>query len=67
MKPDVQKNAASFDDVCRFLIKLGQAAHSYGSTATRLENFLSRATESLDLKGLIQCYPHRNDFRFSGR
>ena len=31
------KKEVAFDDACRFLIKLGEAAHAYGSTAARLE------------------------------
>jgi CubicO group peptidase (beta-lactamase class C family) len=31
----------SFEDACRFIIKVGTAAHNYGSTATRLESFLA--------------------------
>lgn len=64
MKPDVQKNAASFDDACRFLIKLGVAAHRYGSTATRLENFLSRATKALGFEGSFRVSPTEMIFAF---
>ena len=33
-----------FDEVGLFIIKLGESAHGYGSTAARLEMFLSRLT-----------------------
>lgn len=66
MKPDVQKNAASFDDVCRFLIKLGQAAHRYGSTTNRLETYLTRITESFGLQGAFHITPTEMIFAFQG-
>ena len=33
-----------FDEVCQFIIKLGESADGFGSTAARLEMFLSRLT-----------------------
>ena len=47
----------SFDEAFRFIIKLGKAAHGYGSTATRLEAFLSRLTKSLGYEGVFRSRP----------
>ena len=42
------KKEVAFDEACRFLIKLGEAAHAYGSTAARLEGIAnSKALSAL--------------------
>jgi uncharacterized membrane protein YjjP (DUF1212 family) len=46
-----------FGHVYRFIITLGEAAHGYGSTATRLEEFLSRLTETFGYSGVFRSTP----------
>jgi hypothetical protein len=42
-----------FEDACRFIIKVGTAAHNYGATATRLESFLAGlATNDESISGV---------------
>jgi len=58
MDNDGQSTARkSFDEAFRFIIKLGTAAHGYGSTATRLEAFLKRLTKRLGYEGVFQSRP----------
>lgn len=47
----------SFEEAYDFIIKLGEAAHGYGSTATRLEAFLSRLTKTLGYDGVFRSTP----------
>ena len=44
----------TFDEVCRFLITVGKASHSYGSTTAQIESFLSR---------LIVLFGYQGTFR----
>ena len=46
-----------FDEVCRFIIKLGKAAHKYGSPAIRLESYLDRVTKVFGLVGEFHSTP----------
>lgn len=52
-----------FDEACRFVIKLGTAAHGYGSNTARLEAFLSRVTKALGFRGAFRSTP--NDIWFA--
>ena len=45
---------AIFDEACDFIIKLGEAAHGYGSTAGRLEVYLTRLTAALGYCGAFR-------------
>jgi hypothetical protein len=47
MSPDNQTKNTNFDVACDFIIKLGEAAHGYGSTDARLEVYLTRMTGRL--------------------
>jgi uncharacterized membrane protein YjjP (DUF1212 family) len=47
----------SFDEAFSFIVKLGKAAHGYGSTATRLGAFLSRLTRTLGYDGVFRSRP----------
>ena len=47
MHSDNHTNDKAFDEACDFIIKLGEAAHGYGSTAARLEVYLTRMTGRL--------------------
>ncbi|MGB5573034.1 MAG: threonine/serine exporter family protein [Thermoanaerobaculia bacterium] len=58
------KKGVPFDEACRFLIKLGQAAHAYGSTAARLEAYLARMTAAFGLGGVFQSTPTDIVFAF---
>ncbi len=46
---------SEFDQACRFLIAVGKAAHSYGSTTAQVESFLSRLTGVLGYQGTIRA------------
>jgi uncharacterized membrane protein YjjP (DUF1212 family) len=46
MSADSNNKSEQFAEANRFLIKLAEAAHAYGSTAARLEAFLSRLTRA---------------------
>ena len=64
MKPHNTGSREPFDDVCRFLIKLGKAAHDYGSTSGRLEIYLSRLTAALGYSGAFRVTPTEMTFAF---
>ena len=53
-----------FDEVCRFIIKLGESAHGYGSTAARLEMFLSQLTRAFGIEGVFRSSPTDIVFAF---
>ena len=54
MSPDNQTKNTNFDDACAFIIKLGEAAHGYGSTDGRLEVYLTRLTEAFGYHGAFR-------------
>lgn len=58
------KKEVPFDEACRFLIKLGEAAHGYGSTAARLEAYLTRMTAVFGLGGVFRSTPTDVVFAF---
>lgn len=58
-------NDLAFDDACRFIIKLGMAAHGYGPNAIRLESYLSRLTTALGYRGEFRSTPRDLYFAFS--
>ena len=47
-----------------FIIKLGEAAHGYGSNAGRLEVYLSRLTAALGFQGVFRSTPTEIVFAF---
>ncbi len=55
---------SNFDDTCEFIIKIGIAAHGYGSSAGRLESFLSRLTTALGFHGVFRSTPTEIVFAF---
>jgi uncharacterized membrane protein YjjP (DUF1212 family) len=57
----------SFDEACRFIIKLGLAAHNYGSTSAELEAYLSRLTATLGYPGTFTSTPNEVMFAFQER
>ena len=54
MNTENHTNNKNFASACQFIIKLGKAAHGYGSTAGRLENYLTRMTEALGYRGAFR-------------
>jgi len=62
-----QGNSTSdFEAACQFVIKLGKTAHGYGSTAARLEAYLSRVTTALGYRGVFRSAPTELVFAFQG-
>ncbi len=53
-----------FDEACRFIIKVGVAAHGYGSPAARLEAFLARLTAAFGYRGVFHSTPTNMVFAF---
>jgi len=47
----------SFDEAWEFILKVGAAAHQYGSTSTRLEYFLSGLSDKLGYQGVFKSTP----------
>jgi uncharacterized membrane protein YjjP (DUF1212 family) len=47
----------SFEDAWGFILKVGVAAHGYGSTATRLESFLKDLSKRLGYQGVFRSTP----------
>ena len=54
----------SCDEVVGFIVKLGEAAHAYGSTAPRLEAYLSRVSTALGHGGVFRSTPTEIVFAF---
>ena len=54
MSPANQTKNANFDVACAFIIKLGEAAHGYGSTVGRLEVYLTRLSAALGYHGAFR-------------
>lgn len=50
-------NKVSFDEAWEFIIRVGTAAHQYGSTSTRLEYFLSSLSNKLGYQGVFKSTP----------
>ena len=64
MSTDNQKQNKNFDAACDFIIKLGEAAHGYGSNAGRLEVYLSRLIAALGFQGVFRSTPTEIVFAF---
>ena len=47
----------SFEDAWRFIVKVGLAAHRYGSTAGRLESFLVGLSKKFGYEGVFKSTP----------
>lgn len=52
-----ENSKVSFEDAWHFIIKIGLAAHRYGSTATRLESFLVSLSKKLGYQGVFRSTP----------
>ena len=57
MKKNPESGGASSHEVAAFIIKLGEAAHAYGSTAPRLEAYLSRVSAVRGCGGVFRSTP----------
>jgi uncharacterized membrane protein YjjP (DUF1212 family) len=64
MKNHTSENQ-TFEDTCRFIIKLGISVHGYGPNAIRLESYLHRLTEALGYHGVFKSTPRELYFAFS--
>jgi uncharacterized membrane protein YjjP (DUF1212 family) len=47
----------SFDDAWRFILKVGEAAHRYGSTSGRLESFMTSLAKGFGYHGAFKSTP----------
>jgi uncharacterized membrane protein YjjP (DUF1212 family) len=47
----------SFEEAWQFIVKVGLAAHRYGSTAGRLESFLTGLASKFGYKGVFRSTP----------
>jgi uncharacterized membrane protein YjjP (DUF1212 family) len=47
----------NFDEAWHFILKVGLAAHKYGSTSTRLEYFLSSLSNEMGFQGVFKATP----------
>ena len=65
MNQDNRTGDKSFDEACRFIIKLGMLAHGYGPNAIRLESYLSRLTTAFGYRGVFRSTPTEMYFAFS--
>jgi hypothetical protein len=56
--PEFQADAkASFEEAWRAVVRVGLAAHRYGSTATRVESFLVDRSNKLGFHGVCRSTP----------
>ena len=46
-----------FEEAWRFILKVGVAAHKYGSTSTRLESFLTGLSKKMGYLGVFKSTP----------
>jgi uncharacterized membrane protein YjjP (DUF1212 family) len=65
LPPENKTNDPAFDEACKFIVKLGKAAHGYGPNAIRLESYLSRLTTALGYRGFFRSTPTEMTFAFS--
>lgn len=65
MKNIKQLSDESFDDVCKFIINLGEKIHGYGPNAPRLEWYLDRVTKIYGYHGVFRSTPDQISFAFS--
>lgn len=54
----------TFDQICRFVIKLGTVAHGYGVSSYRLQSFLGRTSTAMSINGEFQVTPTYINFIF---
>jgi uncharacterized membrane protein YjjP (DUF1212 family) len=47
----------TFDQACDFLMEVGKAAHSYGSSGSRIESYLAHLAPTLGVRGTFRITP----------
>jgi uncharacterized membrane protein YjjP (DUF1212 family) len=52
-----EPSVVSFEDAWQFIVKVGLAAHRYGSTAGRLESFLQGLSKKFGYEGVFKSTP----------
>ena len=57
-------NESAFDQACRFIISVGKAAHSYGSTTSQIETYLAHLVAALGYEGTFRATPTEILFAF---
>jgi uncharacterized membrane protein YjjP (DUF1212 family) len=62
--PSPNPTQFDFDQVCRFLIKVGEVAHSCGTNSARLEHDLDRLVTVFGYSGVFFCTPSVISFSF---
>jgi uncharacterized membrane protein YjjP (DUF1212 family) len=50
----------AFGEACGFMVKVGKAAHSYGSTSSRIESYLGYLASALGYQGTFTQRPPRS-------
>lgn len=60
-----QLHNESFDEACRFIIKLGERIHGYGPNAYRVEVYLNRLAKVFGYEGVFRSTPDMISFAFS--
>jgi len=50
-------NENNFNEACHFMMKVGKAAHRYGSSATRIESYLAHLAAALGYQGTFRVTP----------
>lgn len=58
-------NQPAFEEVCRFIIKLGEQVHGYGANAHSMDNILNRITKAFNYQGIFNSTPNEIHFSFS--
>jgi uncharacterized membrane protein YjjP (DUF1212 family) len=65
MEKPMTENENAFDQACEFLIKVGKAAHRYGSSGTRIESYLAHLAAALGYQGTFRVTPTEILYGFS--
>ena len=57
MSTNSDENRRDFDEACGFLMRVGKAAHSYGSSGSRIESYLAHLAAALGYQGTFRVTP----------
>ena len=57
MEKPTTENGNAFDQACELLIKVGKAAHSYGSSGSRIESYLAHLASALGYRDTFRSTP----------
>jgi len=58
-------NPHDFDEACHFMVAVGKAAHSYGSSGSRIESYLAHLASALGYQGTFRSTPTEILYGFS--